>query len=420
MKFCVYTLGCKVNYYESESIVRQLKELGDVTTELEVADIYIINTCAVTNEAEHKSRGIIAKVKKLNPDAKIYIMGCSSQLHTNDYINKPNVVLVQGSENKQKVVQYIKDSIVGEKVDGICSVYDDDFFISGERIRSFIKIQDGCNNFCTYCIIPYVRGRERSRSLESIEKELQEVAKNSLEVVLVGINIAGYGKDLNPQRTLVDVVRLFEKYPNLRLRFSSFEMGTITDELLTELKALPSFCPFFHIALQSGSDQVLNKMNRHYTTSEYLKTIEMVRKVFPDASISTDIIAGFPTETEEDFNNSLNFVKKCNFSFMHIFPYSKREGTIASRWGILNGQIVKNRVKKMKELEQLQKLEFLKSRMSTIEEVLVESVDDGVAEGFTKTYIKCYILNVNESIKNKIVKVRLIEEYKDGMKGEIF
>ena len=211
MKFCVYTLGCKVNYYESESIVRQLKELGDVTTELEVADIYIINTCAVTNEAEHKSRGVIAKVKKLNPDAKIYIMGCSSQLHANDYINKPNVVLVQGSENKQKVVQYIKDSIVGEKVDGICSVYDDDFFISGERIRSFIKIQDGCNNFCTYCIIPYVRGRERSRSLESIEKELQEVAKNSLEVVLVGINIAGYGKDLNPQRTLVDVVSLFEK-----------------------------------------------------------------------------------------------------------------------------------------------------------------------------------------------------------------
>ena len=420
MKFCVYTLGCKVNYYESESIVRQLKELGDVTTELDVADIYIINTCAVTNEAEHKSRGVIAKVKKLNPDAKIYIMGCSSQLHTKDYINKPNVVLVQGSENKQKVVQYIKDSIVGQKVDGICSVYDDDFFISGERIRSFIKIQDGCNNFCTYCIIPYVRGRERSRSLESIEKELQEVAKNSLEVVLVGINIAGYGKDLNPQRTLVDVVRLFEKYPNLRLRFSSFEMGAITDELLTELKALPSFCPFFHIALQSGSDQVLNKMNRRYTTSEYLKTIEMVRKVFPDASISTDIIVGFPTETEEDFNNSLNFVKKCNFSFMHIFPYSKREGTIASRWGILNGQIVKNRVKKMKELEQLQKLEFLKSRMSTIEEVLVESVDDGVAEGFTKTYIKCYILNVNESIKNKIVKVRLIEEYKDGMKGEIF
>lgn len=419
MKFCVYTLGCKVNYYESESIVRQLKELGGVTTELEVADIYIINTCAVTNEAEHKSRGVIAKVKKLNPDAKIYIMGCSSQLHTNDYINKPNVVLVQGSENKQKVVQYIKDSIAGEKVDGFCSVYDDDFFISGERIRSFIKIQDGCNNFCTYCIIPYVRGRERSRSLESIEKELQEVAKNSLEVVLVGINIAGYGKDLNPQRTLVDVVRLFEKYPNLRLRFSSFEMGTITDELLTELKALPSFCPFFHIALQSGSDQVLNKMNRRYTTSEYLKTIEMVRKVFPDASISTDIIVGFPTETEEDFNNSLNFVKKCNFSFMHIFPYSKREGTIASRWGILNGQIVKNRVKKMKELEQLQKLEFLKSRISTIDEVLIEGVDNGVAEGFTKSYIKCYILNADEAIKNKIVKVRLIEQYKDGMKGEL-
>lgn len=419
MKFCVYTLGCKVNYYESEAIINKLKEYGDTTTTLEFADVYVINTCAVTNEAEHKSRGIIAKINKINPNAKIYIMGCSSKLHRESYVNRPNVKAVLGTSSKEKIVDAILSDFTGLASYPEEKEYNDNFLISGNRIRSFIKIQDGCNNFCTYCIIPYTRGRERSRTLSSISNELDIVTKNSLEVVLVGINIAGYGKDLTPQCTLVDVVNLFKKYPGVRLRFSSFEMGTITDELLSALQKLPAFCPFFHLALQSGDDNTLKKMNRKYTTAEYMQAVEKIRSYFPNATISTDIIVGFPTETEEEFNNSLDFVKKCNFAFMHIFPYSKRDGTVAEKWGILNGSIVKVRVAKMTELEVAQKNKFLRENIGVTDEVLVETTQNGFLEGYTKGYIKCYIKSDYTALINKVVNVRLIEPFKDGMKGEI-
>lgn len=419
MKFCVYTLGCKVNYYESEAIINKLKEYGDTTTTLEFADVYVINTCAVTNEAEHKSRGIIAKINKINPNAKIYIMGCSSKLHGESYINRPNVKAVLGTSSKEKIVDAILSDSTGLTNYPEEREYNDNFLISGNRIRSFIKIQDGCNNFCTYCIIPYTRGRERSRTLSSISNELDIVTKNSLEVVLVGINIAGFGKDLKPQCTLVDVVNLFKKYPGVRLRFSSFEMGTLTDELLSALQKLPAFCPFFHLALQSGDDNTLKKMNRKYTTAEYMQAVEKIRSYFPNSTISTDIIVGFPTETEEEFNNSLDFVKKCNFAFMHIFPYSKRDGTVAEKWGILNGSIVKNRVAKMTELEVAQKNKFLKENIGVTDEVLIETTQNGFLEGYTKGYIKCYIKSDCTALINQVVRVKLIEPFKDGMKGEI-
>lgn len=419
MKFCVYTLGCKVNYYESEAILNKLKEYGDITTMLEFADVYIINTCAVTNEAEHKSRGIIAKINKINPNAKIYVLGCSSALHGEDYLHKQNVCAVMGTAQKERVVDLVLNNIKG-KIDVIDETeYNDKLSISGDRIRSFIKIQDGCNNFCTYCIIPYTRGRERSRTLSSISSELEVVTKNSQEVVLVGINIAGYGKDLCPQKTLVDVVNLFKNYPEIRLRFSSFEMGTLTDELLFALSLLPAFCPFFHLALQSGDDETLKKMNRKYTTADYLQAVEKIRSYFPNATISTDIIVGFPTETEEQFNNCLNFVKKCNFAFMHIFPYSKRAGTVAEKWGTLNGNIVKNRVAKMTELALAQKNKFIKENAEKLDEVLIETTQNGFLEGYTKGYIKCYIKSGCTALINKVAKVKLLQPYKDGIKGEL-
>lgn len=419
MKYCVYTLGCKVNYYESEAIASKLKDFGEVTHSLEFADVYIINSCAVTNEAEHKSRGVIAKINKLNPNAKIYVLGCSSELHRESYLGRQNVEAVFGTENKQLVLDVICKGLKGDFVQPISKEYLDNAKISGERIRSFIKIQDGCNNFCTYCIIPYTRGRERSRDLKSIEQELGEVAKNSKEIVLVGINIAGYGKDLKPQKTLVDVVNLFQNYPQIRLRFSSFEMGVITDELLSTLAKMPNFCPFFHLALQSGDDETLKKMNRKYTTEEYLLAVQKIREYFKDATISTDIIVGFPTETEEQFNNSLNFVKKCNFAFMHIFPYSKRSGTVAERFGILNGEIVKNRVLRMKEVEKDLKARFLRLKLGKEDEVLVENYQKGLLKGFTKGYEKCYIKSDNLSLVNQIVKVKIIEPFADGVRAEI-
>lgn len=419
MKYCIYTLGCKVNYYESESVLNSLKEFGEVTTELEFADVYILNTCAVTNEAEHKSRGVIAKINKLNPNAKIYVMGCSAELHKDAFLTKPNVVAVLGTENKQKIVDIITKNWVGDHAEAPATTYLDNAKVSGERIRTFIKIQDGCNNFCTYCIIPYTRGRERSRELKSIENELKEVSKNSKEVVLVGINIAGYGKDLHPQKTLVDVVNLFKNYPEIRLRFSSFEMGVLTDELLKVLAEMPNFCPFFHLALQSGDDKTLKKMNRKYGTEEYFEALQKIKRYFPNATISTDIIVGFPTETEEDFNNSLNFVKKCNFAFMHIFPYSKRNGTVAEKWGILNGEVVRKRVSQMTELANIKKQEFLAQNIGKTEEVLIENYQKGYLKGFTKGYLKCYIKSEEKSLINQVVKVKITNIFGDGVTAEL-
>lgn len=412
-------MGCKVNYYESESIYNSLKKFGEVTTDLEFANVYILNTCAVTNEAEHKSRGVIAKINKLNPNAKIYVMGCSAELHKDSFLTKPNVVAVLGTENKQKMVEIITKNETGDHIQPLSTTYLDNAKVSGERIRTFIKIQDGCNNFCTYCIIPYTRGRERSRTIESIENELKEVSKNSKEVVLVGINIAGYGKDLTPQKTLVDVVNLFKNYPEIRLRFSSFEMGVLSDNLLKTLAEMPNFCPFFHLALQSGDDNTLKKMNRKYTVCEYFKSLQKIKEYFPDATISTDIIVGFPTETEEDFNNSLNFVKKCNFAFMHIFPYSKRNGTVAEKWGMLNGEVVRQRVAQMTELANIKKQEFLTQNLGKTAEVLIENYQKGYLKGFTKGYLKCYIKSEDKSLINQVVKVKITDILEDGVTAEL-
>ncbi len=419
MKFCVYTLGCKVNQYESESIINQIKSAGhQYTTALEFADVYIVNTCAVTSLAEHKSRGVIAKINKLNPNAKIYVCGCSSELHPQSYTGKQNVVGVIGSENKHEIFTCYNNG-TSPQFKELSTNYNDNYTIAGERIRSFIKVQDGCNNFCSYCIIPYTRGRERSRTVESTESEVAEVVKFSKEVVIVGINIAGYGKDLTPKKTLVDIVNIFKKYPDVRLRFSSFEMGTITEELLKALKNISGFCPFFHLSLQSGDNAVLQKMNRQYTIEEYAKTVKLIRQYFPTAGISTDIIVGFPTETEESFNNSLTNVKNLKFSNLHIFPYSPREGTVASKYKQINGEIVKERVNKLTQIKHQTEKHFIEENLNKTHSVLLETTaEDGTLVGFTKNYIKCY-LKGNLELINQIVNVKLVNAYKDGAMSEV-
>lgn len=429
MNYSIYTLGCKVNQYESEAIAKQLKDRGDsVSFGLTPADVYILNTCAVTNEAEHKSREVIAKMVKLNKDARIYVCGCSSELHPEKFLDRPNVVAVIGTENKDKLLEIIDSGALGDRCFNIDNLnYNDNYSIDGERIRSFIKIQDGCNNFCSYCIIPYTRGRERSRTIESTIAEYERVGKSSKEIVLVGINMAGYGKDLEGNPTLAELVRKLSKFKDTRLRFSSFEMGTITIELLEALKDHPNFCPFFHLSLQSGSNNVLKKMNRHYTFDEYLSCVKLIREYFQTAGISTDIIVGFPTETDEDFNECLENVKKVKFSDCHIFPFSKREGTIAGKMPIINGETIKNRAKKLNEVTARSREEFLDSMKGENEEVLIEEESDGYLVGLTKNYIKCYIStksdnNTQESTTkflNEVVKVKLTDIYKLGMKGEI-
>ena len=420
MKCAIYTLGCKVNQYESEALGKALKERGvEVLFGLSVADSYILNSCAVTNEAEHKSREILAKMRKLNPDAKIYVCGCSSELHTESFAERENVIAVIGTEAKDKLVDLIMGDVDFLNKQDICDkLYNDNYKIDGERIRSYLKIQDGCNNFCSYCIIPYLRGRERSREIESIIEEYSRISKVSKEVVLVGINLSHYGSEKNSGEDLTRVIEELSRFKNVRLRISSLEQDAINERLLNALKKHQSFCPSFHIPLQSGSEEVLRKMNRHYGINEYKKAIKMIRDVFPNASISTDLIVGFPTETEEDFKECLLNVEEIGFSSMHIFPFSKREGTACDRYNQLDGKVVKRRIEEMKKVADKSREGYILKQIGLADEVLVEEEADGEFIGYTKNYLKCY-LNSKSDIKNEIIKVKIVEKYKNGVRGEI-
>ena len=419
-KISIITLGCKVNQYETDSLIYSLKKAGfDVNIGLSEASIYIINSCAVTNEAEHKSREQISKIIKINPTAKIYVCGCSSQFHPEKFLDKPNVCCVVGTENKLKLVESIINDHKGNLTEPISNKFLDTYKSEPTRTRSYLKIQDGCNNFCSYCIIPYTRGRERSRTLSSIKNEVKRLSKLTKEIVLVGINVASYGKDLAPKRSLVDVVNIFKDYKHLRLRFSSFEMGTITPELLDSLKELPNFCPFFHISLQSANNNVLKKMNRHYTISDYTTLINEIKRHFPSAGISTDIIAGFPTETDSDFEDGAKNIKAIGFSNIHIFPYSKREGTVASTYPQINGTIIKSRAKTLTNIANISKQNFLISQTNSTEEVLIEEIKRGFFTGFTKNYIRTYISPEYNLEPNKTYKVKLLSPYLDGMMAEV-
>ena len=315
----IVTLGCKVNQVESEKMAETLESHGfKVSMGLNPSDIYIINTCAVTNEAERKSRNIISKLLKLNPNAQIYVCGCSSENNPDNFKKGDFVRKIVGNPNKFDLVGAILEDNEEHKnqtVQNISRVTD--------RTRAILWAQNGCNNFCTYCLIPYLRGREVSFPLEELEKEVHSLEKQANEIVVTGINLSAYGKDIPGSDGLIEVARLFKNSPS-RFRFSSLEVNVITDEFLKELATFKNFCDHFHLSLQSGSNNTLKSMNRHYTKEQYLDKVNLIRKYFPNAGITTDVIVGFPTETDADFEESLKLTQDVNFSEMHIFPYSKR------------------------------------------------------------------------------------------------
>ncbi len=420
MKCCVYTLGCKVNQYESEVLGLMLENAGEeVIYGLKEADVYILNTCAVTNEAEHKSREVIAKINKLNPNAKIYVCGCSSQLHPESFMSRNNVQFVSGTEAKERIFDAIVNQNKGVEITEIEDKnYNENYKIKGERIRSYLKIQDGCNNFCSYCIIPYTRGRERSREPKSVFDEYRRLIANSKEVVLVGINLSHYGSDRGDGVKLKDIIAGFNNFKETRIRISSLESDAVTDEFMQVLKNTKGFCPSFHIPLQSGSDNVLKKMNRHYNFKEYSEAISLIRKYFPNASIATDVIVGFPTESDEDFVEALNNIKSINFSSMHIFPFSKRAGTVADKLPQIDGRVIKERISRLKQIADQSRENYLKKQIGISDEVLVEEMADGEYVGFGANYIKCYI-DCDKNIINEVVKIKYTEIYKAGLKGEI-
>lgn len=407
MKVSVLTLGCKVNKYESDALIFELKSRGiDATDNLEEADAYIINTCAVTNEAERKSRQMIERARKFNPNAEIYVMGCASQNRPVQFEDR-NVKMIIGTAGKKKIADELSHS--GTHLFELPTAYEDDLFSAQSLTRAFIKIQDGCDHFCSYCIIPYLRGRSRSRSLESIVSEVEKLPDDVKEVVLVGIDVSDF--KIDGKKGLGKLLQTLDKYGK-RLRLSSMEDSLIDEEFLKVLSTLKNFCPHFHLSLQSGCDNVLKKMNRHYTTDEFAGSVALIRKYFPLAGITTDIIVGFPTETEEDFEETLKFVERVKFSQLHIFPYSKRDGTAASKlYKDLSGKVKNERVKRLEELGDRLKTEFLRENKTG--KVLIEAKNGDYFDGYTENYIKCYVsgdLKVGE-----IVDVQIEKPFKDGV-----
>lgn len=408
MKIVVYTLGCKVNQYESDGIVYNLKKLGyNTSVELEYADVYILNTCAVTNEAEKKSRQTVAKFKELNPNAKILVCGCASQKNPQQFKNIKGVSYVCGTANKHSLVDAINKE--GVFVEELPTTYNEEFVCMPTKTRAHIKIQDGCNNFCSYCIIPYLRGRSRSRDLISIVEEIDRLSKVVKEIVITGINITDYKIDGKP--AFVELTKQLLPYSNVRFRLGSIEQGLITEEFICAIKNA-NICPHFHLSLQSGCNSVLKRMNRKYTTKDFAKTIKLLKNHFNNPCITTDVIVGFPEETNAEFKKTYRFAKKMGFYNMHIFPYSVRSGTVAEKMPQLDGKIKKQRAKKLAKLNVKLNNKYIKSCKKQTYNVLVEEFVDGFYVGHTENYIKCYVEKFCHI--GEFAKVVIQKPFKDG------
>jgi len=418
MKISVVTLGCKVNKYESDSLIYQLERKGFETTDkLEFADVFVINTCAVTGEAEKKSRQMIARCKKFNENAKVFVCGCASQHNSKQFLEK-DVEVVMGVGGKLKIIEFIESLTKNqektlkkcENVENLPLIYQDDLFAKQSRTRAYIKIQDGCNNFCSYCIIPYLRGRSRSRNMQSILNEVQALGEEIKEVVLTGINVTDYKIDDKP--SLLQLLQKLDGFGK-RLRLSSMEDTMVDENFVKGLSQLDNFCPHFHLSLQSGCDSVLKRMNRHYTTQEFKDSVALIRKYFPFAGITTDVIVGFPDESDEEFEETYKFIESLKFSQLHIFKYSMREGTAASKlYKDLTPEIKQKRLERLEKLGQTLKEEFLDKNHQV--NVLIEEKEGEYYVGYSKNYIKCYLSSTSDQTNN-IISGRIIEKFKDGV-----
>ena len=413
MKAVVYTLGCKVNDVESGSIIRGLETRGyEVSREMEKADLYVINTCAVTAEAERKSRQTVGKAIKCNPSAKIIVCGCASEKAPIDFMEKGDTVYaVTGAQRKMQVLEIVASGFA-EGTQGIRieseKQYEEMPLPECLKTRNFVKIQDGCNRFCSYCVIPYLRGRSRSRLMESAAEEI--LASTAQETVITGIDVSEYKDEQG--RDLADLM-LAVKDANTRIRLGSLEVSLITERLLNVLKEVKGFAPQFHLSLQSGSDKVLKSMNRHYTRAEYLEKCQMIYEAFPNAAITTDIIVGFPTETEEDFLDSLKIVEEAGFAQVHAFPYSPREGTNAyKRYKELPYALKKERVERLLQKASAQKTKYMQGYIGRVVELVPENCFNGLTEGYSGNYIRVY---VEGKIDKRPTQVRVEKLFKDGV-----
>lgn len=418
MKVKIKTLGCKVNFVESLALEERLRKAGFeiVDSNEEICDIFILNSCSVTNESDKKSRQALSRNRKMNPDNYSVIMGCYSQVSKDELLENKNVNLVVGNKDKLDISYLMNlDKDKGEKVYDISKYIEfEDLPLhgTGEKTRGFIKIEDGCDNFCSYCIIPFARGRVRSRSIESIKKEATSLGQNAKEIVITGIEVASYGKDLKDV-TLIDAIEaVHEAAPNVRIRLSSLEISVITDDFLRRLKNISQFCDQFHLSLQSGSDNILKAMNRKYNKESFKKKVDLIRTYYPIAGITTDIIVGFPGETEEDHESTVQYLKDLKLSRIHIFPYSIRKGTKAADMEQVDGNIKIRRKNELEKLGEELQDEFKNSLLNKKEEVLIEERTKGFFTGYTRNYVKAEIsCDEYPDLKlNSVVSAMLVEE----------
>lgn len=425
-KVSFYTLGCKVNQYETNAMAQKFKEAGYEIVDMneDISDICIVNTCTVTNMSDRKSRHSLRRVKEKNPSAIIAAVGCYAQVAKNDLEKMPEIDIVLGNEEKANIVQYVENFMENQNESKLIEIEDiatkKEFEDMGqitytEKTRAFIKVQDGCNQFCSYCIIPYARGRVRSRNAESIIKEITQIAQNGIkEVVITGIHVASYGRDFGNENGLIELLEKINEIEGIkRIRLGSLEPKIITEEFMQRLSKLEKMCHHFHLSLQSGCDGTLKRMNRKYTTVEVREIIERLRRYYDDVMLTTDIIVGFPGETEEEFETTYQFLKEVKLYKMHVFQYSPRKGTRAAVMpDQIDGNIKEARSKKLIELSNENQKMYNQQLVGQEVEVLFEDkeVEDGITyfRGHTQNYVLVKY-KTDENLENTLKKVRILE-----------
>ena len=427
-KVAFYTLGCKVNQYETEAMLELFEKEGYEKAETEdYADVYVINTCTVTHMSDRKSRQYIRRMKKKNPDAIIAVVGCYSQVSPEEILSIDEVNLVMGTNDRKKIVEEVKKIDASRKVSTVDDIMKVKAFEEIEinktngKTRAFMKIQDGCDRYCSYCIIPYARGRVRSRDLESIVKEVENLAANGYkEVVLTGIHVASYGKDIKETDIkLLDVIKQINDIEGIeRIRLSSVEPILFTDEFVEAVSAMDKVCPHYHLSLQSGCDETLKRMKRRYTTEEYKTIVDRLRAAIPNVSITTDVIVGFPGETNEEFDKTYEFLKDIELTHMHIFKYSPRKGTPAAT---MENQVdPSTKHERSEKLLQLNEENFKKFGQKMLDKefnVLFEQkVGDNKFEGLTENYVKV-IVESDKDLSEQILKVKITDVKNEFLEG---
>ncbi len=427
MKVSFYALGCRVNQYEIDCYAKMFQDAGwEIGAFSEKCDAYVINTCAITNVGERKSRQIIRRAKKHSPDAVVAVTGCYAQTKADEVKKMVEADVVLGTSRRAEIVACVESKLRGEDISLMEDIMKKRLYeeleceSASERTRAYIKIQDGCDNFCSYCIVPYARGPVRSRDIENVIKEAKRLADNGYrEVVLTGISVASYGKDLKDKSTLQSVIKAVCEVDGIeRVRLSSISPNAFTDEFTKFLAGEEKVCRHFHISLQSGSSTVLKRMNRKYTAEEYLETLSKIRALMPDAGITTDIICGFPEETDAEFSETMEFVKKANFLKTHVFPYSERSGTVAAQMPQIPHSLREARAGELIKLTDKISEDVENSFVGECVDVLFEQKKGEYTEGLAKNYLRVYV-KCEDDIIGEIKKVKITERKDDKIIGEI-